>query len=274
MSPTRRHWWRWLAAALLLLMVPVGALWALQRRLVFQPSTVDPGPAATAIPGARDVWLQTSDGLELRAWYLPSTGCDVTVLVTPGNAGNRAGRAALAGGLGDRGLGVLLLDYRGYGGNPGNPTAAGLLTDATAAVAFLRNESADRLLYFGESLGGAVAVALAEQVAAPVAVVLRSPFVDLAAVAAEQFPVLPVRLMLWDELPVRDVVARLQVPVTTVYGERDSLIPPAQSLAVADAAAFGHTVMVPGAGHNDAALVHGPLVIEAVLAAASCPSPA
>jgi fermentation-respiration switch protein FrsA (DUF1100 family) len=251
------------------LLVPVLSLWLLQRRIVFQPDTTDPGPAGAAVPGARDVVLHTRDGLDLAAWYLPAApGCDRTVLVAPGNGGHRGGRAALARGLGDRGLGVLLLDYRGYGGNPGAPDEPGLRADAVAALEFLRSEApGHRFIYFGESLGGAVTAALAAE-APPAALVLRSPFTALADAAALQFPWLPVRRMLWDELPVRDTVAGLAVPVTVIYGERDGLIPPEQSRAVAAAATAATTVMVPGAGHNDAALVHGPLVIDAVVRAA------
>ncbi|WP_111768474.1 alpha/beta hydrolase [Nakamurella deserti] len=249
------------------LLVPVAALWLLQRRIVFQPGTTRPGPAAAAVPGARDVVLHTADGLALDAWYLPAAaGCARTVLVAPGNAGSRADRAALARALGGRGPGVLLLDYRGYGGNPGAPDEPGLLRDATAAVEFLRAEvPGHRLTYFGESLGGAVVVALARRFS-PAAVVLRSPFTELAAVAAAQFPRLPVRRMLWDTFPVHGAVGSLDVPVTVVHGERDSLVDPAQSLAVA-AAAGARVVAVPGADHNDAALAHGPLVVDAVMRA-------
>lgn len=216
--------------------------------------------------------LHTADGFDLAAWYLPAaTGCTSTVLVLPGNGGNRAGRAPLAAALGAHGLGVLLVDYRGYGGNPGSPDEDGLLLDATAAADFLRAEvPGHRVTYFGESLGGAVAVALA-QARRPAAVVLRSPFTELAAVAAAQFPWLPVRLMLRDTFAVEAVVAAMDVSLTVIHGERDTLIPPRQSLAVA-AAGGGAVVMVPGADHNDAALAHGPMVVEAVVEAAGCPT--
>ena len=237
---------------------------------MFPADTSDPGPAAGWLPGARDVVLHTSDGVDLTAWYLPAdAGCEVTVLVAPGNGGNRAGRTELALRLHDRGYGVLLLEYRGYGGNPGSPDDEGLLLDARAALGFLREQvPAGRLVYFGESIGGAVVTRLAVS-DPPAALVLRSPFVDLASAASVQFPWLPVRRLLWDDLPVRDLVGQIEAPVTVVYGDADSIIPPAQSIEVA-AAAAARTVVVPGADHNDAALVHGPLVIDAVAAATPC----
>ena len=265
---------RMLTAAVILVaivLIPVVLLWIFQRRLVFLPDTSAPGPVGRYLAGARDVRLVTADGLQLTAWYrpAPSGPQPVTVLIAPGNAGNRLGRLGLLRGLSDRGLGVLLLEYRGYGGNPGSPTEAGLALDARAARGFLETEgpAGGALLYFGESLGGAVVTGLSTA-APPAALVLRSPFVDLAAAAAVHYPVLPVRAMLRDRFPVRDTVNRLDIPVTVIYGDSDRTIPPGQSRAVAAAAGDTRTVVVPGADHNDPALVDGPAVVAAVAAAA------
>ncbi len=96
--------------------------------MIYLPDRARPPSAATVLPGARDVVLRTDDGLELGAWYVPARGPDrgVAVLVVPGNAGNRAARASLAARLSAEGLAVLLVDYRGYGGNPGSPSEDGL----------------------------------------------------------------------------------------------------------------------------------------------------
>jgi uncharacterized protein len=257
----------WIGALLAVVLIPLAGIWILQRRLVFQPDPTDPGPAAAALRGGLDVRLHTSDGLDLGAWYFPATGgCRTTVLVAPGNAGNRAGRIELARKLGERGLGVLLLDYRGYGGNPGSPTEVGLARDARAAWEFLHHtlHGQHRLVYFGESLGGAVLSALAVD-EPPDALVLRSPFVDLASAAGRLYPMLPVRLMLWDRFPVVQNIAKLKVPVTVILGENDNVISPDQSLAVARATQPPAIVVtVRGANHNDAELVHGKAVIDAV----------
>ncbi len=262
----RRRWVLVAGAVLLVVLVPIGALWLLQRRLVFVPDTSAPGPAGAAVPGARDVRLHTGDGLDLTAWYLPAAGCDTTVLVAPGNAGNRAGRTELMRRLGARGAGVLLLEYRGFGGNPGSPTEQGLALDARAGRAFLDATlpSGDRVVYLGESLGSAVITGLAVD-RPPASMVLRSPFLDLPAAAAHLYPVLPVRLMLWDRFPVRDLVPALDVPITVVLGDADRTIPPQQSLAVAAAARSGTVVRVAGADHNDPVLASGPAVVDAAL---------
>jgi pimeloyl-ACP methyl ester carboxylesterase len=124
------------------------------------------------------------------------------------------------------------------------------------------------LIYFGESLGAAVVTDLAAS-HPPAALLLRSPFTDLAAAAAVAFPVLPVRQLLRDKWPVADNLSRVQVPTTVIYGTADTVIPPELSQAVAQAAAGPSTVIaVPGANHNDQVLLDGSAVIAAVLAAA------
>jgi fermentation-respiration switch protein FrsA (DUF1100 family) len=246
-----------------------GVLWAFQRSLIYLPDAGPSQSAATVLPGARDVVLRTDDGHDLDAWYLPAGESGAaTVLVASGNGGHRGLRAPLAGALSDAGLGVLLFDYRGYAGNPGSPTEQGLALDVRAARRFLIEDAAvrpDRLLYFGESLGAAVVTELATE-HPPAGLILRSPFVDLASVASVHYPVLPVRALLRDRYPVAEQIARVRVPTTVVLGTDDSIVPPGQSRAVAEAAAQLHRLVeVPGADHNDGTLLDGEAVVQAVL---------
>lgn len=256
---------------LALLVLLLALAWLLQRRLIYFPDRSAPPPAARVLPGARDVALHTEDGLRLTAWLVgpPPAVADrrLAVLVAPGNAGNRLARVPLAAALAREGMTVLLVDYRGYGGNPGKPTEEGLARDVRAARQFLLDEAgvaADRLLYYGESLGAAVVTGLAAR-HPPAGLILRSPFTDLPAAGREHYPFLPVRLLLRDRYPVAGPIGRITAPTLVVYGTADQIVPPAQSRAVADRAA-GPTrvVAVEGADHNDAALLDGPQLIEAV----------
>ena len=246
----------------------VAMLWALQRQLIYIPDRTPVPPAADVIAGARDVTLHTADGLELGAWFVPTagpadTGC--AVLVAPGNGGNRASRAALAEELSRRGLAVLLMDYRGYGGNPGDPSEDGLAADADAAAEAMEELGypAHRTLYFGESLGTGVVAAL--QARHPAAgLVLRSPFTELADVGAHHYPWLPVRALLRDRFPVVEHLVTSDVPVTVIYGDRDSVVPSTLSARVADRTPFlAERVVLAGADHNDP-VMFGPRVAAAV----------
>jgi uncharacterized protein len=245
-------------------------VWAFQRRLIYLPFPADVPSVATLLAGAREVTLRTDDGLDLGGWFVPPTGPDrtIAVLVAAGNAGNRSLRAPLAAALARKGLAVLLFDSRGYAGNRGRPTQAGLARDVRAALRFLTNEVGlprDRLLYFGESLGAAVVTELATE-QEPAGLVLRSPFVDLASVGRVHYPFLPVGRLLRDRYPLAEQLARVPVATTVVYGSDDTIVPPEQSRAVA-AAAGGPTrvVEIEGTDHNDRALLDGALLIDAVV---------
>ncbi len=256
------------ALALLLVL-----LWGLQRRLIYQPSHAPVPRAGDVLPGAREVALRTADGLELGAWLVPAAERDrgVAVLVASGNAGNRSLRAALAGSLARHGFAVLLFDYRGYGGNPGKPTEEGLALDVRAARRFLVERAGvppERVIYYGESLGAAVVTELASE-HPPGGLVLRSPFTDLASVGRVHYPFLPVGTLLRDRYRLAAHIANVKVPTTVVYGSRDSVVPPEQSRAVAEAAPGPvRVVEIEGADHNDPALLDGEELIEAVVALA------
>lgn len=250
------------------IVVVVALAYVFQRRLIYLPSDGPVPPAGEVLPGARDVTLTTADGLTLGAWYVPATGRDLgyTVLVANGNGGDREHRSALAAALRNAGLSVLLFDYRGYGGNPGDPSEDGLALDVRAARDYLLERTPQhRLVYFGDSIGGGVVTELAVA-HPPAALVLRSPFTELADTAAEHYPFLPVRLLLRDRFPVVEHVRRIHVPTLVVYGSADSIVPPVQSRAVADAAAGPVTVVeIAGADHNDPALLSGSRVVGAVV---------
>ena len=256
-------------ASLALMGVLLVSLWAFQRSLIYIASPGPVPPPEEVIDAARAVTLETSDGLELHAWFVPAQaqGNGFTVLVANGNAGDRSLRAPLADALSDEGFSVLLFDYRGYGDNPGSPSEAGLALDARAAYRFLIEigTSDDRLLYYGESLGTGVVTELATE-HPPAGLLLRSPFTDLAAVGQIHYPYLPVRALLRDRYPVVDNVRRLKVPTTVVYGTEDSIVPPDQSRAVAQAAGDGTSVVeIKGTDHNDLALLHGRELVDAVV---------
>jgi pimeloyl-ACP methyl ester carboxylesterase len=267
LSPARRLT-RGILALVLLSGTVIAMLWALQRQLIYFPDATPVPRAADGIAGARDIRLHTADGLELGAWFIPAARTQdtgVAVLLAPGNGGNRAGRAGFAEVLSRRGLAVLLMDYRGYGGNPGSPSEDGLAADADAAVEALRELGYPRrlTLYFGESLGAGVVAAL--QTRHPSAgIVLRSPFTELADVGAHHYPWLPVRAMLRDRFPVLQHLVASDVPVTVAYGGRDSVVPPGLSARVADhAPSLTERLVIADADHNDP-VMFGPQVADAV----------
>src|SRR6185295_2984752 len=113
-------------------------VWTTQRSLIYFPAGDVPNPAAIGLTGVEPVTFETADGLRLNAWFFPVSGPPgATVLFFSGNAGNRRHRTPLALALRRHGVQVLLVDYRGYGDNPGAPSEDGLAADSRAARAFL-----------------------------------------------------------------------------------------------------------------------------------------
>lgn len=257
------------STALGLLVLVLVVIWAGQRWLIYFPEGAPPGPAAVGLRQADLVAFVTRDGLRLEGWFVagrpPLTGH--TVIVFNGNGGNRAYRAALADALAARGIGCLLFDYRGYGGNPGLPSERGLTEDALAArlaVAERPDVDPQRIVYFGESLGAAVATRLAAT-HAPAALILRSPFTNLADIGRYHYPWLPVRWLLRDRYPVLDLVRQLHLPILVIAGDADDIVPSSFSESVYDAAPGPkRLVMIEGAGHNDEALLDGPKLVDAI----------
>jgi fermentation-respiration switch protein FrsA (DUF1100 family) len=154
------------AAFAIVVLVALGLIWAMQRRLIYFPMGHVPAAGEAGRARIELVRFATADGIELDGWFLPAAGASspFTIIVFNGNAGNRSHRIELADALGQHGFQVLLMDYRGYGGNAGAPSERGLVEDSRAAFAYIvsrRDVDASRLVYFGESLGAAVAVGLA-----------------------------------------------------------------------------------------------------------------
>jgi fermentation-respiration switch protein FrsA (DUF1100 family) len=258
----------WVIAGAVALVLAV--VWVFQRHMIYFPLRQEVPPVAIALAGADDVVFETVDGLRLAGWFAkPATSSRVTVLVFNGNAGDRSFRAPLAAAITRAGMSVMLFDYRGYGRNPGAPTEKGLLADARAARAYVaaRNDvDPSRLVYFGESLGSAVAVALAAE-QSPAALVLRSPFTSLTDMSRVHYPLLPAGLLLRDRFPSLDHIGHIGCPVLVIAGDRDRIVPPEQSRRLYDAAPGSKRfVLIEGADHNDFELLAGQQLIAEVVA--------
>ena len=219
----------------------------------------DPGDVGLSFT---DLTIPTEDGERLHAWWIPTRVMPPCghVLFFHGNAGNVSHRLEHATALTAAGLDLLLLDYRGYGRSTGRPSEEGLHRDAQAARAALvagGHVDPARLVYMGESLGGAVALRLALE-APPLACVLQSTFSSLRDVAREHYPA-ALSALAGDAYPNRERIARLRVPVLILHGEMDEIVPLAHAQALFEAAREPRRLrVVPGAGHNDLVQAMGP----------------
>jgi len=246
----------WLAGILVLGYVAiVVALFFYQRQLLYFPDPRRPQLGDLAALGVREVQIVTADGLSLLGWYRPPEEGRPVILYFHGNGGHIGYRAERVRRFAEGGFGLLTPEYRGYGGNPGSPSEAGLFADGTAALEFLSSERIDprRLVLYGESLGSGIAVYLAAQHEVA-AVILEAPYTSIAAVAQYHYPFVPVALLLRDHFNSLSRIGRVKAPVLIVHGGRDPVVPARFSKALYAAAPEPKEIwFAADAGHEDLA---------------------
>ena len=229
-------------------------------QFIFFPDSSVPLPPA----GVEDRWITTEDGVRLHAWYAPAPNAMATVLWSHGNGGNIAGREEVVLALRDRRLNVLAYDYRGYGRSEGRPSEAGVYRDAHAVYDSerARGVAPERLICFGESLGGAVSIHLAcERPCAGVAVV--STFTSLADVARRHYG--PLGSLARGRFDSLALVPRLRVPILVAHGDLDEIVPFALGETLYAAAPEPKRFFrAEGAHHND--IFAHPGLLDAVAA--------
>jgi hypothetical protein len=255
---------RLLRAVVVGYLIVLALVYVFQRRLQYFPAKGPvPLPPGAGREGLEEVTITAADGTALACWYWPGPR-PITLLVLHGNAGHRGDRLEWAERFHALGLGVFLLDYRGYGGSEGSPSEDGLRADAEAACAWLEERGAGRLVYLGESLGSAVAVRLAEA-RPPAALILQSGFSSMVDVARRIYPFLPVGWLMKDRYECSARIGSISSPLLMIHGEEDREIPPELARPLFDAAREPKEwCLVAGAGHNDLPWVGGSAYYERI----------
>ena len=245
----------------------VGGLFFFQRQLLYLPDRTRPELAGLAQLGVREVKLTTADGLSLLSWYLPRRSGRPVIAYFHGNGGHIGYRVERLLRFAREGYGVLMLEYRGYGGNPGSPTEAGLYSDAQAALDFLKREgiTSNRLVLYGESLGSGVAVRLAAQNEVA-ELILEAPPTSVAEVAQCHFPYVPASRLVVDRFDSMSRIGEVRAPILVMHGERDRVVPVRYGRALFNAAPEPKEGwFVPEAGHENLASYGGLDVVVAFI---------
>jgi uncharacterized protein len=216
-------------------------------------------PQALGLP-YQDLRLQTADAVSLGAWWVPAGEPRGAVILAHGNAGNISHRLDKVELFHALGLSVLCFDYRGYGESQGLPSEEGTYRDMDAAVAFATERlgiSLARTVYFGESLGGAVAVEAASR-RQPGALVCESTFTSLPAMARRHYPWLPARLLLRLRYDSLSRIPSVRCPVLILHGPEDDIVPFDMAVSLLGAAREPKSFAKLEGGHNDGGITASP----------------
>ena len=197
-----------------------------QESLIYFPDRHVRSTPADLGMAFEDVRLTTDDGVAVAAWWIPAPNSRGALIFCHGNAGNMGDRIGKLRLFYDLGLSVLTFDYRGYGSSEGKPSEEGTARDMDAAVAHVRDAIGvplDRTVFYGESLGGAVAIEAAVRFP-PAALVAESTFTSARAMARRHYPFVPAFLVRvgYDSL---SRVAALACPKLFLHGPPDTIVP-------------------------------------------------
>ncbi|MDP6685427.1 MAG: alpha/beta hydrolase [Candidatus Omnitrophota bacterium] len=198
-----------------------------------------------------DVYIDTVDGAKLNTWFIPRDGAKYTLLFVHGNAGNIGDRIDKIELLHKLGLNIFIFDYRGYGKSKGIPSEKGVYRDAQAAYEYLiskKNVSPERIVPYGESLGGAIAIDLAykEKVGA---LITESTFSSAKDMARVIYPRLPTFLIL-SKFDSVSKIKDIDIPKLIMHSKTDDVIPFAQSVKLFDEAASPKKHIILKGDHN------------------------
>lgn len=220
-----------------------------QDRLIFPAIPLAQTPEEVGVGDMAVVSVRTGDGLDLQGWYkAPAALGKTTLLLFHGNGETVAWNGHIARALIDAGYGVFMAEYRGYGGNPGKPSEAGLYHDGRAALDFLEAAGA-RVVLHGYSLGSGVAVQLATERRVE-AVILAAPYTSIADIGGRLLSFLPVRSLLRHPFDSFSKIGRVNAPLLIYHGTLDRVIPTDHSSRLFESANTPKTfVALEGAGH-------------------------
>ncbi len=243
----------WIAAIAFVLYVALAAtVYFTQRSLMYFPDTAHVTPVDAGLPEAVEVPLTTADGTQIHVWHVAPRDNKPVIIYFHGNGGSLPGRVDRFRRLIKDGIGLVGVEYRGYGGSGGTPTEQGLIADAEAAYAFaVSHYPVQQIVVWGGSLGSGVAVALAAE--KPIGrLILEAPFTSTAAVGARRYWYLPVRFLMKDQFHSDERIGKVTAPLLILHGVLDRTVPYSMGERMFELANKPkHIVRFLDGGHND-----------------------
>ena len=201
-------------------------LYFYQRNLLYHPNENNYSEDKISVD-IENVRIKTSDIIELLGWYHEKNLKDFkTLIFFHGNAGSLENRIHKLNHFRDMNINFLIIAWRGFSGNNGNPSEQGLYEDGKSAIDWLikKGVSEKNLILYGESLGTGVATHLAQNKNFA-GVILETPFTSMVDAAKKFYPYIPVKLLLKDKFENYKKIKNINSPILIMHGEVDQLVP-------------------------------------------------
>lgn len=231
--------------------------------VLFEPKILFPAPDATSGDwnaenfGATECFVPSEDGTQVHVWMLAHENPKATILFAHGNAQHLGSMGAALREMSiNWNANVIAFDYRGYGKTGGRPNQKGIHDDSVAVARWLKQQSPWNdvpIICAGRSLGGYAAIVAAIEMKAD-GLLLDRTFSSAADVAASKYPLFPVRLLMRNQFPSKELIAAYDGPVLQIHGVNDEVIPvhSGERLHLASASNEKELLKLQNLGHNQA----------------------
>ena len=218
----------YIKSVFLLIIIYVGVtavIYFYQRKLLYHPFSAQI-TGEGLIHNFETISFNTSDNLKLKGWFHFKNSNKKTILFLHGNAGNLDNRIDKLNSLGNMDVNFLIVAWRGYSGNPGNPSEAGLYKDALGALKWLNEKGIpnDKIILYGESLGTAVATEVGQNDNFA-GIILEAPFTSMVDMGKKIYPIFPVKFLLKDKYETKKKINNIKFPILIMHGKKDKIVP-------------------------------------------------
>ena len=197
-----------------------------QRNLLYHPFENNYSSDQTNF-SYEEVFIPVLNGNNLKGWFhKKDLNNKKTLIFFHGNAGDLRNRIYKLNLIKDFDINFLIVAYRGFSGNKGSPTEAGLYEDARSVLNWLKNKNIreDQIIIYGESLGTGVSIEVGQNKKLA-GIILESPFTSMVDAGKFYYPYLPVSLLLKDRYETVKKLQNINSPILVMHGKKDKIVP-------------------------------------------------